>query len=139
MTMKNIVIILILPLFSIAQEKNDNTIIASGVNFKQVVNTLLDAGYQIQKLDTTYSTLRTEYKKLCSGCEPEYLLDIRIKDSNAIITGKWKNSLVASIFLNGADPVMDIANERSGVPKKSFAAMNKFALSLSANVTYMKQ
>lgn len=123
----------------IAQNKNDNVIIVKGVTFKMVINNLLDAGYQIQKMDTAYSTVRTEYKKLCSTCEPEYLLDIRVKDSTAIITGKWKNTAMAAIFLNGADPVMDIRNEKSGVPKQSFAAANKFALSLSSNIVYAKQ
>lgn len=138
---KKIVIILImfLPFATMAQNKNDNTITAIGVGFKQVVNALLDAGFQIQKLDTTYSTIRTEYKKLCSNCEPDYLLDIRVKDSAATITGKWKNTLMASVFLAGSDPVFDIKNERSAVPRKCFEAMNKFALTLSQNVTYTKQ
>lgn len=122
-----------------AQDKNVNVIIAKNVSFKNVVTSLLDAGFQIDKLDSTYSTVKTDFKKICLKCDADYLLNVRVKDNTAYITGKWKNTLVASVVFSGSDPVFDIKNERGGIPKQSFEAMNNFAKSLSKDVSYLKQ
>src|SRR5665647_306091 len=126
--MKKILILLLLPCFAIAQNKNDNTIIAKGVTFKQVVNTLLDADYRIDKIDSNYYTIKTEYKKLCTECLPEIMFDIRVKDSAATIRGKWRSSGgIIAIGLTREDKFFyfNIMNEKGKVPKICFNEMDR--------------
>ena len=121
--------------------KNANVIIVKGTTFDKVVNSLLDSSFVIDKMDKEYQTLKTEYKKLRKGFVPEIMLNVRIKDSTATITGKWRSDL--NIFgLNSQKEqesamIFEIKNEKSKVPSESFKAMNKFALSLKGQIQYI--
>lgn len=134
--MKLIIVILLLPLLAISQNKGDNTIVVKGVGFMQVCSALIDAGYIIDKKDNDLQTVKTELK---SGQDKnkwmKLLLNIRVKDSAAIITGQWYNTL-------GDDPIetntYKIENT-SGNPKSCFKEMKTFALSFKKPVEYLKQ
>lgn len=144
--MKKLLLILSLAISStgIAQIKKDNTITAHPVEFKQIVNTLLDAGYVIDKIDSNYYTIKTEYKKLCSNCLPKVSFDIRVKDSSAIIKGQWKSDggiFAQALMGPGYDVeemVFDIMVEGSKVPKMAFKEMDRIAKLMSPDVTYSK-
>jgi hypothetical protein len=139
--------ILLIPVFlfglAYAQEKNDNTIIVKGVSFEQVVNALLDSGYHIEKMDKEYRTIKTEYRELCDNCLPQLYFDIRVKDSTATISGKWRSNLNGIFGLkterdNNSAYIFPIKNEKDKVPKKCFNKMNDFAKSLNGQITYAK-
>ena len=91
--MKKLFLILSLAIAAngMAQVKGDNTILVSGVTFKQVVNALLDEGFKIEKIDSNYNTVRTEWKEHVKYSF-NYYFDIRVKDSTASITGQSKSS-----------------------------------------------
>ncbi len=127
---------------SIAQNKKDNIIVAHGADFKNAVNILLDGGYTIEEIDSKYETVRTEYKALCRDCVPEIMLDIRVKQNNAIVKGKWRsNGGIIGQTLSGNSDTMyfDKMHEKSKVPKMCFNEMNRIAMLLSKNVDYTKQ
>jgi hypothetical protein len=112
----------------VAQNKGDNTILVKGVTFDQVVNALLDKGYKIDKLDKDFKTVKTEY---CE-CRPKYsyqiLLNVRVKDSVAAISGKASNRNIE----------IGIENQKWGLYKYSFDDMNNLAKSLKGELSYSK-
>lgn len=142
--MKLIVVILLLPLLAISQNKGDNTIMVKGVGFLQVCNALLDAGYIIERKDDTLQTVKTEFK---NGKDKNkwmnLLLNIRIKDSTAIITGQWYNTMfVGSKFLGQEQSIENSTykiENTSGNPKACFKEMKNFALSFKKPVEYLKK
>lgn len=118
--------------------KKTNTIIVSKVSRSQVVNILLDNGYYIDKIDTSLGTVRTEPKKYATRGRGMIVIDIRIKDSAAIITGhcgltdddfvKKEGSLFYSTVEN--------AGMKGSLGKESFAAMDIFASLLGGKKEY---
>ena len=149
--MKKIFFLLLLPCLTIAQNKNDNTIIAKGVTFKQVVNILLDADYRIDKIDSNYYTVRTEYNKLlCANCmkfDAQVMFDIRIKDSAAIIKGQVRINLgIYETALTNRESkyryeeiIYQYDKTHKGAMEKGFNEMDRITKLLSSNVTYTKQ
>lgn len=132
-------LIVIIPLFSQAQPKKTNTITVTGVTFNETVNKLLDAGFIIEKSDSTFKTIKTEYKTGAGSNKWMKLsLNIRVKDSIAYITGKWYNTLM----LNAFDKFTTIDNEAMAIantygnPKACFKEMDVFALSFKKPVEY---
>jgi hypothetical protein len=122
--------------------KNADIIIVHSVTFDKVVNSLLDSGYIIEKMDKDFQTLKTEYRKLCKDCIPEIIFNVRVKDSIATITGKWRSTgnFIGGLSSNkDADNalIFDIKNEKTKVPRMAFQAMKTFALSLNGNVMYL--
>lgn len=138
-----IIVSLLLPVLSFSQDipKNANTITVKGVGFDNAVNILLDSGYKIDKIDKEYYTIQTEYKKLCTDCLPEMLISLRIKDSTATITGKWRstgNFLFPLSTNKDTQYIFEIKNEKPKVPRLCFQKMNNFALSLHGEIAYTK-
>jgi hypothetical protein len=139
--MRFLYIFLLISLFSQGQSKKDNAIKIPGVTFKQAASALLDYGYIIEKSDSSLGTIKTEYKtgkgenkwmKLC--------LFVRIKDSFAIVTGKWYNTLTVNLV----DRFSTVENESAAIeytwgnPKRLFGEMKEFALSFGRPVEYLK-
>ena len=139
--MKLTLLFLLLSFISSAQPKKANTIIVKGVQFKEVANALLDAGYEIAKSDSSLGTIKTEYK-LGTG-ELKYVkvsIFVRIKDSVATITGKWYNTIVMNAFASKfttEDNESLIVQNTNGGYKLCFQEMNKLALSFNKPVEYL--
>ena len=74
---------------TIAQEipKNVNVILVKGVSFKDVCNRLLDSGYSMQTKDNYLQTVRTEPKQYPKYWNAIYVVNVRVKDSVAFISG----------------------------------------------------
>ncbi|HEY0750045.1 MAG TPA: hypothetical protein VGD26_02750, partial [Chitinophagaceae bacterium] len=56
---------LLIPIFGLSQEKipkNANAIEVKGVSFRQVADGLLDAGYTLERTDSSFQTIKTEFK-----------------------------------------------------------------------------
>lgn len=83
--MKNILILLFLPIAGICQQKHDNTIIAHGVSFDSAVNRLLDLGYKIHKIDKDFKTAETNSIKY------DTYIFIREKNGDLIINGEIRS------------------------------------------------
>jgi hypothetical protein len=124
------------------QAKGDNVIYAKNVSFTQVVNALLDSGYVIDKIDKDFFTVTTKYKSfppvfktkksLLGQAFYDIALDIRVKDSVAIIKGR---ALVSS------DSYSNIEYNNKGYYNAklmgiSWNQMDSFVRSLSSSVTY---
>jgi hypothetical protein len=81
-----------------AQKKHDNMIIIKGGTLKQAVNAFMDAGYNIDKYDTTlgyvYTTPLKANKTACI-----VIFTARVKDSSLVITGKFKSAVSFSKIL----------------------------------------
>ena len=82
-------LLLALPFSAFSQEtipKKANTIEVSGVTFKEVAMGLLDANYTLEKVDSNFQTIKTEFK---NGTNKNKWMKLRIlvrmKDSIAII------------------------------------------------------
>lgn len=135
------IILLRLSVYSQDVPKNADVITVNGITFEKVVNSLLDSGFVIEKMDKEFHTVKTEYRKLCKDCIPEILFNVRVKDSTAIITGKWRSTgnifggLESKKDLDNAY-VFDIKNEKMKVPRLAFQAMKTFAVSLNGEISY---
>lgn len=112
-----------------AQNKGDNTILVKGVTFDQVVNTLLDQGFKIDKIDKDFKTVRTEFKEPNPKYSYKVSYDIRVKDDVAIITGETITSNMK----------FEIKNGKSGLDKLAFESMSNFAKSLNGGMSYAKK
>jgi hypothetical protein len=109
--------------------KGANEIRVANVSFDTVMNRLLDLGYTIDQSDRQFFNVKTDGKSPCKDCNGEMLLAVRIKDSVAYIRGKFSSGVIQD---------HDIENQKWGMYKATFAAMNDFALSLNRPVQYFK-
>ncbi len=139
--MKFLLFLLLLPLSSAAQTsaaqipKKANTIIVDGVTFEKAINTLLDMGYKIDKVDKDFLTAATEFKqpgnKKIKGWE--IAISVRVKDNTAIITGEHRDytskseSSVTEISYSPSKLLMN---------REFFGELDAYAKKLSGNVTY---
>jgi hypothetical protein len=136
-------IFLLLPMIGFSQEKilkKANAIEVNGVSFREIGNSLLDAGYTFDKLDSNFQTVKTEFKE--GNGKNKWMrlrLFIRIKDSVAIITGEWYNSIVIGANLLGQ--IQTIENSTYKIEytgsntKKCFLEMKTFAESFKKPTT----
>lgn len=87
-------------------------------------------------MDKDFHTIRTEFKEPNPKYSFSVYYDIRVKDSIATISGKERNS---NFLIGNSNLLFDIENQKSGIDKYSFAAMDDFAKSLNGTITYTKQ
>lgn len=129
-----------------AQEapKKANTIIVTGVTFTQCAATLTELNYFIDKKDEGLGTIvtlaraadqtGTNFLQLNKNIK-RYLnivLFIRVKDSTAIITGKWNASKIDEA---GFESISNYGMKGS-VPKMAFEAMKDFSTALKGQINY---
>jgi|SRR5688572_33339120 len=115
-----------------------NTILVKGVSFTEICTALLDAGYSIEKKDSELQTVRTEPKKYPKYWNATYVVNIRVKDSTAYISGKFTG---ASGGLFKDDPIYNHTNKKGETHEKSmfgypFLLLNEFAQSFKKEVSY---
>lgn len=142
--MRLLFIFLLISTLSYSQSKppkKANTIEVSGVTFKEVANGLMDAGYTLEKVDSNFLTIKTDFKQGTGKTKwMKMRFHVRVKDSTAIITGDWYNDmLVGSDFLGrefNLDNLIDKIENASVNPKNCFNDMNAFALSFNKPVQY---
>ena len=138
-------IFLLFPLFALSQQKipkKTNTIEVKGVSFKEVANSLLDAGYAFEKTDSNFQTIKTEFKDgVGKNKWMKLRLMTRVKDSTATITGEWYNTMFIGAKLLGVDQTIENSTYKieytSGNPKNCFLEMNAFANSFKKAITYL--
>ena len=88
--MKRVITILFLLPFLVSAQtipKDVNVIIVKKVGFLEVCNALLDSGYTISKKDNDLQTVSTEVKQFPRLWNATYVVNIRVKDSVAYISG----------------------------------------------------
>lgn len=126
-----------------AQEipKNSNTIKVTAVTFSQVVNTLLDEGYFIAQLDTVYKTVRTHPRMFQFRTTTYLQVDIRVKDSTAIITGScgytegdFTGNSSFGIFGGKGDVVYK--GKQGNIMFESFRKLKRLAELLGSSIQY---
>jgi hypothetical protein len=83
-------------LSSEAQKRGDNQIIVHNTTLRNVMSSLMDAGYSIDKYDTALGTASTVTRK-AQKTSLTIIWRVRIKDSAAIITGDWMSLVSMSI------------------------------------------
>lgn len=115
---------LLLPTLCCGQEipVKSNTIIASGVGFKQVVNAMLDNNFRIKEKDETFQTATLENIN-----RPNMIIEIRIKDSVCYFK-EWLSSYAVYYASKGDAPAF----------RKAFEAMDKIARSITGQISYAK-
>lgn len=136
---------LLIPIFGLSQEKipkNANAIEVKGVSFRQVADGLLDAGYTLERTDSSFQTIKTEFKTgIGKNKWMKLRLMIRVKDTTATITGEWYNTMFIGSKLLGVEQTIDNSTYKieytSGNPKNCFTEMNNFALSLHKPILYI--
>ena len=138
-----IVVLLAFPIFISAQEvpKKTNVIIVHGVTFDEAATALSDHHYRIAHTDRTLQVMTTEKVQSLKHSNVYLSINVRIKDSIAIITGVASNNIgVGSYGIYSAPPeYKPIAKQGS---KKSPALnaweeLNEFALSFNKPVEYL--
>lgn len=126
------------------QKKGDNAMVVKGVSLNESVHALLDAGFVLEKTDSNFQTITTDFKDGTGKNKwMKYRLHIRIKDSKAIIKGDWYNTLFIGNKVFGQEQTIEnnvskIENT-SGNPKNCFNEMKQFALSFNKPVEYKKE
>lgn len=76
-------LLLLLPAMALCQPKGSKKIIITGVSFNQVVNAILDSGFQIKDIDKDFLTMTTK-----PFGDWNQILYLRVKDSVATLTGE---------------------------------------------------
>lgn len=119
-----------------AQPKKSNTINIKGVDFKEAVNQLLDQGYSIAKMDSSFQIISTSPQTIKNVA---VVFNLRVKDSTLNIRGTWDDLI--SVRIGAAEvrvmsePIRNIGMKGSSA-NIAFAAMNKFAQSFGKDVEY---
>lgn len=121
---------------------NANTIIIKGVTFKQVCMSLLDSGFVIDKKDSDFETVSTKPKEFPKLWNAEYLINVRVKDSVAYISGLFSAPPGGGLFYNS--PVYNHCKKNGQPHPKSlarypFMLINSFAKCFGKPLEYMKQ
>ena len=126
---------LLLALFSFSQNtipEKSNAIKVTGITFREIANSTLDAGYILEKVDSNFQTLRTEYKERAGeNKRMKVRLMIRVKDSVATITGEWYNALFTE------EKYAKKIEYTFGNTKSCFEEMNQFAMTLNRPIEYL--
>jgi hypothetical protein len=141
-------IFLLLPFYLKAQEppKGSNAIIAKGVSFKQIKDSLLDQGFFIDQQNEEDGTIITKPKGVCECKNVDYnqlIISIRVKDSVAKFSGTWNlnfnyHSTGGSLFSNDRTEFhrLEYAKSSLNVQHKIFLRMDAFVRKLTADVSY---
>jgi hypothetical protein len=131
-----LLIIFLLPVMAFAQTppKKASRIIVEGVSFDQVVNEILDKGWKIEKSDKAIGTIKTEKISLFKSDNGYLIINIRVKDSIATISGVC--GFVGQTY--GDNGNTEVANKgmKGSIIKESFSRMNDLALELSNRIKY---
>lgn len=139
--MKSLLLFLIVPFSMAAQPKKTNTIEIEGVSFSEVANALMDAGFTLEKVDSNFQTIRTDFKEGSGKTKwMKVRYNARVKDSNVILTGEWYNSMFMGSKIIGQEGTLEnsvFKIENASVnPKNCFKDMNTFALAFGKPVKY---
>jgi len=156
--MKYLLLFFLFPLCAKSQTipPKANVIIVKNVSFLEMCNSLLDAGYGIEKKDPELQIVQTEpirYPKYYNGA---YKIKIRIKDSTAYVSGIYQcpyETQFTSLLLgtniqpgkwDNKDRIFHHTNKKGqtltkSIPGYPFLLMNDFAESLNKTIEYMKE
>jgi len=145
--MKKILIIasLAFPIYLQAQEipKKANTIMVKGVSFDEAASALMDHHYNIQNTDRMLQIMSTSKAKSLKHSTVYLKINVRIKDTTAIITGIASDNIwVSSYGIYSAPPqYLPIAKlgAKDSPALNAWAELNEFALSFNKPVEYLKQ
>jgi hypothetical protein len=142
--MKALLLLLLLPFFSIAQDEfvipnKSKTIIVKGVSFLDVCNRLLDSGYSISKKDNELQTAITEMRQYPKHWNAQYSINIRVVDSIAFISGTFTAPPTNPMFKN--EPIEHQTDKKGNAKSKHimgypFLIMNQFARSFGKEISY---
>lgn len=146
--MKNMLFVaLLIPSLAFAQVKHDNTISIHGGTIKQAVNAFMDAGFQIDKYDTTMGFVYTAETRL-NKTASVVIYSARIKDSVLILTGKFRSTVSFSkILLNDKENAIDDSKDYMSVELRgmngsdfmiTWNQMDKIAKSFGLPISYTK-
>jgi hypothetical protein len=141
--------IMILPLLTTtanAQEipKKTNTITIVDVTFDDVVNKLLDQGYELDKIEKDYGYIKTGFKKV--GKENNTLhmsINVRVKDNYAVVTAFFTNEFQK--YFTGAalgaaiEDAWQVDYNKSPVGKVVWNALHQFVTSFDKELLYAKR
>lgn len=114
-----------------AQEKHDNEILISGATLKQTINAFMDAGFRIDKYDTTMGFVYIAPKD--EGAATIFY-QARLKDSSIIITGNLRIVVLSSSLV----PIECRGMSRS-VMRLAWNEMDKISKSIGLPVFYAKK
>lgn len=130
-----LVTLLICPILISAQPKKTNTIEVENVAFDSAVVHLLDMGFSIDKKDEKYGTIQTEFKEVTPIVMMS--MSVRIKDSNAVITGRWWSKMFTNAqFGPGTMEIYTVEKGTAPVRKLTFNLMDQYAKSLGKVISY---
>lgn len=144
--MKAIIFALLLsPIISLCQDppKKCSVIKVTPVSFRHAVNSLLDLGYSIEKIDSNFLTVRTEPKNYSKTKGGMVQIEIRVKDSSVIITGYCGLRNIdfekkESNFFDGKYYYkVENRGMKGSLSKEAFDVMNEFAKGLSGKIEYL--
>lgn len=121
--------------------RDANTILVKNVSFIEVCNALLDSGYSIEKKDADLQTVRTEVKNYPKYWNATYIINIRVKDSTAYISGIFSAPPTGGLFKD--EPITNVTNKKGIAYPKSLAGsafnwLNQFALGFKKEINYLK-
>ncbi|PWT74475.1 MAG: hypothetical protein C5B59_11085 [Bacteroidetes bacterium] len=116
-----------------------NTITVKGVTFNQVVSRLLSHGYAIKNLDNKNKTVHTSFSKCKSKTAVMNIsLNVHVRDSVAIITGKMCYNLNNNQYASPDSARTSVVKYTRGAAKEAFLEMDSFAKSFKSEMIYSK-
>jgi hypothetical protein len=134
-----------IPAFGFCQApEGTNQISVVGLTFSQVVDTLVDRGYELRWTDNNYKSVRTGFKEAPnpSGRGPSYVyvsIRVHVKGSTALITAKWYNAVFKATHVR-TEPLdselMPVTWSSGDAVQLAFKQIDNFAKSFGKDVSY---
>jgi hypothetical protein len=125
---------------AMSQNRGDNEILVHSTTLKIAMNTLMDAGYSIDKYDTTLGTVSTVTRQ-AQHTSLTVIWRVRIKDSTAIITGDWMSMVSMSLGGAKSEPnyhPIDYRTNSMNETHKIFLGMVELAKKMGSPVVFTK-
>lgn len=119
--------------FAMGQDKGVSKIIIDSVSFSDAATHLLDAGYFLDKADSSLGMLVTIPRITPKHSNFEHQIFVRVKDGKATVTGKMETDLFGGV-------VWDIGNRGvKGSPgRDAFKILDQYAISFNRPIEYAK-
>lgn len=130
------------PLSAQGIPKHTNTIIVKQIGFNEISMALVDAGYFIDKRDSSLGTIITipRHGLRVNSIDGNVIIRIRVKDSTAFITGMYNMDIVLKARLTDYDfrdyEKIEKRGMKGSAYMQAFDKLNGFALSLQKETTY---
>jgi hypothetical protein len=136
---KLLLIIIVVPVLGLAQNKNDNTIVLPVVSFNTIKSVLFDNGYSLLNEDTIFITSTSKETKLLP-----FSLRFMINRSGqqTYLKALYRKTIDISLMGETTNPdftELDFSGMKNSPYRRAWDEVDRIAKQISTNVSYTKR